>query len=140
MRLAEWDEDDGFHRRLLEFVEARVADVGTQEVASVIATREPSAPSRALVATEIGLLDCGYQVAEDAAPTFTVKLSSWDTVPAPSVTWTTHVAPGWSAGPSTLEVRIALDPPFIVTARPRQHPALLEFVTALLRLRSPGET
>jgi len=133
-------EGVGFDPKVAEFVTGRLGDLGGSEEAALYG-QDDEGLSRALVAADIGLLDCRYLLGRDDNPNFEIRLIPWDEVPAPWIVIAGFVdSPGgWAVETRNTTFRLALDPPFSLTVSGKATvKPLVEFDAAVRRHRLAG--
>jgi len=140
MKLTEWRDEDRIGGRIVAYLTGRLEDLGATEDATLVIGS--GTDGRTLVATTVGLFDGAYVMPTggDHAPDYVVRLRSWDSVPAPTVSFVALISSGsWGTHPGEVQVRLDLDPPCEGTYRGRDRDRAAAFVRAVTLRRSDND-
>jgi hypothetical protein len=134
MKLTDWDTR--FPDPELGYLQERLTALDAVEVAALY-MRDDNGELRAMVATNIALVDCGYAM-DDRGLKFEVRVIPWYAVPVPWIAFAGFVTPLGMDGRYLATVRLDLEPPFHGTyPEPGEMIGATDFVAAALRLRRP---
>jgi hypothetical protein len=137
MKTTEWETR--FPDDHLEYVQERLTALDAVEVAALYA-RDESGELRALVATNVALVDCGYGKKADRDSTLEVRVTPWYAAPVPWIAFAAFFSPAGTLGDRYgATVRVDLEPPFHGSyLEPGELQGATEFISAAIRLRRPA--
>jgi hypothetical protein len=135
MKMTEWDTR--FPEPELDYLQERLTALDAVEVAALY-SQDDSGELRALVATNVALVDCGYTMDERGSK-FEVRVTPWYAAPVPWIAFAGYVSPAGMDGRYLATVRVDLDPPFHGSyPKPEELQGATEFIAAAIRLRRPA--
>jgi hypothetical protein len=135
MKLTDWETR--FPEPELAYVQERLTALDAVEVAALY-LRDENGELRALVATNVALVDCGY-VMDSQGMKFEVRVTPWYAAPIPWIAFAGFVSPAGMDGRYLATVRVELDPPFHGSyPKAEELQGATEFIAAAIRLRRPA--
>ena len=135
MKLTEWETR--FPDPELVYVQERLTALDAVEVAALY-LRDEQGELRALVATNVALVDCGYAM-DAKGLKFEVRVTPWYAAPVPWIAFAAFVSPAGLDGRYMATVRVELDPPFHGSyPNAEELQGATEFIAASIRLRRPA--
>jgi hypothetical protein len=135
MKLTDWETR--FPEPELDYVQERLTALSAVEVAALY-LRDDNGELRALVATNIALVDCAYAM-DDKGLKFEVRVTPWYAAPVPWIAFAGFVSPAGMDGRYLATVKVELEPPFHGSYPDADEMiGATEFVAAAMRLRRPA--